>query len=442
MGYCCPRAVAALDLDRVLTEKLSAEPALDKLYHQLELPLASLLAKMEETGVKVDPKALQELSKELGQTMEEQAEIIYTKAGKRFNLASPKQLSDILFVDLKLPTGKKTTKKTGFSTDSEVLTELALLYPIASDILLHREVSKLKNTYADKLPLAINPETGRIHTTYNQALTATGRLSSSDPNLQNIPAKSEIGLRIRAAFKAEPGCRLVSADYSQIELRVMAHFSEDQALIKAFERDDDIHAQTAAEIFGLEPGQVPPDLRRQAKTINFGIIYGQGAFGLSKQLNITQGMAKDFIDRYFQRFPGVRTYMEKTCIEAAQKGYVTTLFGRRRYLPALSSLGPAKREAERMAINTPIQGTAADIIKMAMLRVDQALRQMALKSKIIIQVHDELVLEVPEDELATVKSLLTSEMSKAGADPVISGAKPLTVPLKVDVADGQAWVHA
>ncbi|MDR3135193.1 MAG: DNA polymerase I [Deltaproteobacteria bacterium] len=440
--YSGAKALATLGLEKALSEKLSSEPALERLYSQLELPLAELLARIEETGVLVDPKALGELSDELGKTMEAKAERIYEQAGKRFNLASPKQLAETLFDDLKLPAGKKTAKTSSYSTDNEVLTELALLFPIASDILSYREVFKLKNTYADKLPLAINPATGRVHTTYNQALTATGRLSSSDPNLQNIPAKSEDGQRVRAAFKAQPGWRLLSADYSQIELRIMAHFSGDEALLEAFRNDDDIHAQTAAEIFGLAPGQVTPEARRQAKTINFGIIYGQGPFGLSKQLGIPFNDAKRFIENYFARFPGVLGYMKKTRDEASKNGFVTTWYGRRRYLPGLAMAGPTKRESERMAINTPIQGTAADIIKMAMLKVDRALRAESLKANIIIQVHDELVLEVPEGELEKVRELVSREMASVGQSPVIDGARPLRVSLRVDVADSQAWVHA
>ncbi|MDR1110529.1 MAG: DNA polymerase I [Deltaproteobacteria bacterium] len=440
--YTACKAAAGLELWPVLAGKLSEEKALEILYRELELPLAGLLARIEATGVLVDPVALGELSAELGKTMGERAEAIFAKAGKHFNLASPKQLSDVLFLDLKLPTGKKTAAKTSFSTDNEVLTELALLYPIASEILAWREVSKLKNTYADKLPLAINQATGRIHTSFNQALTATGRLSSSEPNLQNIPAKSEEGRRIRAAFMAKPGWRLLSADYSQIELRVIAHFSGDKALIQAFEDDEDIHAQTASEIFGTQPGKVPPDLRRQAKTINFGIIYGQGPFGLAKQLGVPQSVAKDFIDRYFRRFPGVKAYMDRTLAAAVKAGFVSTWYGRRRYLPGLSSAGAGRRESERMAINTPIQGTAADIIKMAMLKVDRRLRREGLESRIIIQVHDELVLEVPEAELAAASALVAEEMAAVGRQPILSGAEPLKVALKVDVADGLAWVHA
>jgi DNA polymerase-1 len=436
------RAVATLDLGRELNGRLGKDPALERLYFQLELPLSGLLARIEEIGVPVDPVALGALSAEMEKSLGGMAERIYSQADRRFNIGSPKQLAEVLFEDMKLPTAKKTAKKTGYSTDNEVLTELALLYPIASDILGYREISKLKNTYADKLPLAINQATGRIHTTYNQALTVTGRLSSSEPNLQNIPAKSEEGRRIRSAFTAAPGSLLLSADYSQIELRIMAHFSGDKSLIEAFRDNDDIHAQTAAEIFGLPPGEVPPDARRQAKTINFGIIYGQGPFGLSKQLNIPFQDAKRFIDRYFERFPGVLAYMERTRKEAARNGFVTTWYGRRRYLPGLADVGAAKREAERMAINTPIQGTAADIIKMAMIQVDRAIQAKKMASRIIMQVHDELVLEVPEAELPDATALVTSEMEAVGQKPLMDGARPLTVNLRVDAAHGRSWVHA
>jgi DNA polymerase-1 len=436
------KADLTLRLASQLRSNLREEPSLEKLYDEVELPLEELLARIEETGVLVDPLDLSKLSSELGNLMYEREQKIFAEAGRKFNISSPKQLSDVLFVEMGLPSGKKTAKKTGFSTDSEVLTELSALYPIASEIVSWRELAKLKNTYADKLPLAINPATGRIHTSYNQALTATGRLSSSDPNLQNIPARTEEGLRIRAAFKSKPGCRLVSADYSQIELRIMAHFSHDEALIQAFSHDEDVHSQTAAQIFGLSKEEISAEKRREAKTINFGIIYGQGAYGLSKQLGIPRSAAADFIDLYFQRFPAVKNFIEQMHKTAAETGQVSTWFGRRRFLPAINSGGMAKREAERMAVNTPIQGTAADIIKMAMLLVDRRLQREKLKSVIIMQVHDELVLEVPLEELDKVKNILVEEMVDAGSNPPLSGAKPLTVPLKVDVADGEAWVHA
>jgi DNA polymerase-1 len=436
-------AAATLELQRKLEGELKKDPALEELFYLVELPLSEVLRRVEEAGVLLDPKVLREVSDGFAKSLAERAQIIYRQAGREFNLGSPKQTADVLFEDLKIPTIKKTAKKTFYSTDNEVLTELALIYPIARDILIHRELSKLKNTYADKLPLSISPITKRVHTTYNQALAVTGRLSSSEPNLQNIPTKSEEGRRIRAAFMAAPGHYLVSADYSQIELRIMAHFSHDRTLLDAFLNDEDIHAQTAAQIFGLRHGAVTQDARRQAKTINFGVIYGQGAFGLSRALNITFQEANNFINRYFERFPGVRKYMDTTRWDAKKNGFVTTWYGRKRYLPGLkSSHGPTKRESERMAINTPIQGTAADVIKMAMIQVDRALADQKLKARVIIQVHDELVLEVPQDELETVSRLVAREMNAVGQNPLLDSARPLDVNLKVDVAHGRAWVHA
>ena len=439
--YSSEDADLTLRLAAVLRMRLSKDRELERLYDEVELPLEELLGRMEGTGVLVDPETLKRLSGDLGSLMNVRAANIYSIIGHELNLASPKQLSDALFVEMGLPSGKKTAKGLMFSTDNEVLTDLALLYPVASEIIAWRELSKLKSTYADKLPEAINPLTGRVHTSFNQALTATGRLSSSDPNLQNIPAKSEEGRRVREAFKAPEGCKLVSADYSQIELRVMAHFSGDEAMRKAFLDDEDIHAQTASKIFGIPLPEVPAERRREAKTINFGIIYGQGPYGLAKQLGIPQLKAKEIISGYFHRFPGVMEYMEKTRRKAERTGLVRTWFGRLRRLPLINSSGPSKREAERMAVNTPIQGTAADLIKMAMLMVDGELRKENLKSRIILQVHDELVLEAPAEELEKVKAILKNRMEAAGREP-LAGGRPLTVPLKVDVAEGDAWVHA
>jgi DNA polymerase I-like protein with 3'-5' exonuclease and polymerase domains len=439
--YSAEDADLTLRLAAALRGRLEGDPELLRLYDEVELPLEELLGRMEGLGVLVDPAALKTLSAELGAMMSARAKTIYSLIGHELNLGSPKQLGEALFVEMGLPAGKKTAKGTAPSTDNEVLSELALLYPVASEIMAWREVSKLKSTYADKLPEAIDPATGRIHTSYNQALTATGRLSSSDPNLQNIPARTEEGRRVRAAFKAPPGWRLLSADYSQIELRVMAHLSGDQALMRAFLEDEDIHAQTAARIFNLPIDKVPPERRREAKTINFGIIYGQGPFGLAKQLGVRQSEAKAIIDAYFLRFPGVRAYMDRTVGEAARTGQVRTWFGRLRRLPLIGSSGPAKREAERMAVNTPVQGTAADLIKMAMLMVDRALAREGLKSRIIMQVHDELVLEAPLEEVDRVGRLVKELMELAGREP-LAGGRPLTVPLRADVAVGEAWVHA
>jgi DNA polymerase-1 len=439
--YAAEDADLAMRLASVLRRRLSADRELMRLYEEVELPLEELLGRMEGLGVLVDPEALRALSGELEGLMAERAAKIYSLIGRPLNLASPRQLSEALFVEMGLPSGKKTAKKTGLSTDNEVLTELAPLYPVAAEIIAWRELAKLKSTYADKLPEAINPLTGRVHTSYNQALTATGRLSSSDPNLQNIPARTEEGRRVRAAFKAPPGWRLISADYSQIELRVMAHFSGDPELLRAFAEDEDVHAQTAARIFGLPLGQVPPEKRREAKTINFGIIYGQGPYGLAKQLGIPQTAAKAIIDSYFQRFPGVKAYMAGTMARAEAEGLVRTWFGRVRRLPLIKAGGQSKREAQRMAVNTPVQGTAADIIKMAMIMVDGALRERGLRARIIMQVHDELVLEAPVEEVEAVRALVKERMELAGREP-LAGGRPLAAPLKADVADGEAWVHA
>jgi DNA polymerase-1 len=305
-----------------------------------------------------------------------------------------------------------------------------------------RGLEKLRGTYTDKLPKEINPKTGRVHTWYNQTQTSTGRLSSSDPNLQNIPVRGEEGRRIRAAFIAAPGYSLISADYSQIELRVLAHFSRDESLLSAFENDEDIHTQTAAEIFGLNPAEVTARQRREAKTINFGVVYGQGAFALGKQLGIPQAQARDFIDRYFARFPGVRRYMDETREAVRVSGLVSTWFGRRRFLRASGVGYQARQEAERMAINTPIQGTAADLIKMAMLAVDARLQQESPASRIIMQVHDELVLEAPTAEVEHVSKLLKTEMERVGHQPPLTNAKPLNVKLKVDVGHGPDWASA
>ncbi|MDR2946288.1 MAG: DNA polymerase I, partial [Candidatus Adiutrix sp.] len=305
-----------------------------------------------------------------------------------------------------------------------------------------RSLEKLRSTYTDKLPREINPETGRVHTCYNQTQTATGRLSSSEPNLQNIPARGEEGRRIRSAFIAPPGWAVISADYSQIELRVLAHFSQDETLLKAFANDEDIHTQTAAEIFGLPPEEVTPTLRREAKTINFGVVYGQGPFALGKQLGIPQAQAKDFIERYFSRFPGVKRYMDETRETARATSLVSTWFGRRRWLRGLSGGYQSRQEAERMAINTPIQGTAADLIKMAMLAVDARLAREHPQARLIMQVHDELVVEAPEAEAPAVSELLRAEMAGVAAAPPLTGAKPLSAALKVDVGMGPNWAAA
>ncbi|MDL2260414.1 DNA polymerase I [Deltaproteobacteria bacterium OttesenSCG-928-K17] len=442
LDYAAEDADVTLRLAGLLRERLAEDDALLALYEQVELPLEGLLARMERTGVLIDAEALGALSTEFSAQQRAMESRIYELAGRPFNIGSPKQLSDVLFGDLGLTPVKKTAKKTAYSTDDEVLAELALLHDLPKEIREWRSLDKLRGTYTDKLPKAVNPETGRVHTSYNQTLTATGRLSSSDPNLQNIPAKGEVGRRIRAAFIAPEGFAVMAADYSQIELRVLAHFSQDESLLKAFANDEDIHTQTAAEIFGVPPSEVTPTLRREAKTINFGVVYGQGPFALGKQLGIPQAQARDFIERYFARFPGVRRYMEETREQARADGFVTTWFGRRRWLRGLTGGYQARQEAERMAINTPIQGTAADLIKMAMLKVDGRLKAEHPQARLVMQVHDELVLEVPQAEVAAVSELLRAEMSAVAQNPPLTGARPLSAVLKVDVGFGPNWAEA
>ncbi|MDR1045072.1 MAG: DNA polymerase I [Candidatus Adiutrix sp.] len=441
-NYAAEDADVTLRLGAVLRGKLKEEEALLTLYDEVELPLEALLARMERIGVLIDAEALGRLSRELGGQLKNMEQKIFALAGHPFNIGSPKQLAEVLFNEQGLNPVKKTAKKTGYSTDDAVLAELALSHPLPHEIREWRTLDKLKSTYTDKLPRQINSETGRVHTCYNQTQTATGRLSSSDPNLQNIPARGEEGRRIRSAFIAPPGRVIVSADYSQIELRVLAHFSRDQALLKAFVDDEDIHAQTAAEIFDLPPDQISPALRREAKTLNVGVVYGQGAFALGKQLGIPQAQARDFIERYFARFPGVRRYMEETREAARAGGRVETWFGRRRWLRGLSGGYQSRQEAERMAINTPIQGTAADLIKMAMLKVDQRLRQELPEARLIMQVHDELVMEAPREAEKAARDLLKAEMADVARRPPLSGGRPLDVPLKVEVGSGPDWASA
>jgi DNA polymerase-1 len=372
------------------------------------------------------------MSVELGQLLSLSEDKIYKLAGEKFNINSPKQLQVILFEKLKLPTGRKT--KEGYSTDMEVLTFLAQSHELPAEILSYRSLSKLKSTYVDALPALINPQTGRIHTSYNQTATATGRLSSSNPNLQNIPIRTPEGKRIRQAFIAAPGHELISADYSQIELRVLAHLSEDKALIDAFQSDEDIHARTASDVFGVFPEMVNAEMRRQAKVINFGILYGMSAFGLAKELSVAQKTAQAYIDGYFERYKKVREYLNEILEGAKRDGYVCTLLNRRRYLPELQSKIPSVRQfAERMAINTPIQGTAADLIKVAMVNIAHLLTKKNLAAQLIMQVHDELILEAPLKEKEEVAALVKKEMEE-----VIK----LKVPLKVEIAAGKNWDEA
>jgi DNA polymerase-1 len=392
-----------------------------------------VLSRIERNGALVDGDQLAAQSRELAEALAALEARAHELAGQPFNLGSPKQLGEILYGKLGLPVTRKTP--TGApSTAEDVLQELALDYPLPQVVLEYRGLSKLKSTYTDRLPEMIDPDTGRIHTSYHQAVTATGRLSSSDPNLQNIPVRTAEGRRIRQAFIAAPGHRILAADYSQIELRIMAHLSEDDGLRNAFAAGLDIHAATAAEVFGVDLEAVTAEQRRSAKAINFGLIYGMSAFGLGRQLNLGRNQAQEYIDRYFERYPGVRAYMESTRAGAAGRGYVETLFGRRLYVPEIRDRNGQRRQAaERAAINAPLQGTAADIIKRAMIAVDAWLAEQGLGARMIMQVHDELVLEVPEAELDGVGAGIVRHMA---------GAAELAVPLVVDVGSGANWDEA
>jgi DNA polymerase-1 len=408
------------------------EVGLGTLYEDLERPLVPVLAAMERHGIRVDPARLEEFSKELDGTLVGLTRQIYSLAGGEFNIGSPKQLAQVLFEKLKLPPIKKT--KTGYSTDADVLEQLALGHELPAKIIEHRTLAKLKSTYADALPGLIHPSTGRIHTSFNQLVAATGRLSSSQPNLQNIPIRTELGRRIRAAFLPEPGWRFLAADYSQIELRILAHVSGEESLIAAFRAGEDIHQRTAAEVFGVELVVVAPEQRAVAKTTNFAVIYGVTAFGLSSRLSFTPKQAQEFLDRFFQRHAKVKAYLERTVAEGRERGFVQTLLGRRRYIPELRSGNPNLRGfAERMATNAPIQGTAADLIKIAMVRMAKALTEGGFKARMLLQVHDELLFEAPEDELARLEALTREVMESAMA---------LDVPLKVDIKTGVDWAQA
>jgi DNA polymerase-1 len=428
--YAAEDSDCTLRVHEALTAQLVAEPRLQALYQELELPLTEVLFRMERHGVLVDARALEQQSTELGRTLLLLETEAHQLAGQPFNLNSPKQLAEILFTQQGLPVVKKTPSGTP-STDEEVLAKLAEDYPLPKKLLDYRSLAKLKGTYTDKLPKMINPATGRVHTSYGQAVAVTGRLSSNDPNLQNIPVRTAEGRRIRSAFIAAPGCRLVSADYSQIELRIMAHLSHDERLLAAFAAGEDVHRATAGEVFGVTPAEVSSDQRRAAKAINFGLIYGMSAFGLAKQIGVDRSAAQTYMDRYFARYPGVARYMEETRAQAKQTGYVETVFGRRLWLPDIRASNVGRRQgAERAAINAPMQGTAADLIKRAMLSVQGWLDREKLKSLLILQVHDELILEVPEAELATVSGQLPGLMS---------GVADLAVPLLVEVGIGDNW---
>ena len=430
--YAAEDADVTMKLQQVLWEKLSKEPTLEKLFNEMELPLLGVLSRMERRGVLIDSDALFLQSNEIANRLSELEEQAYVLAGQPFNLASTKQLQEILFDKLGLPVIQKTPKGAP-STNEEVLEELAFSHELPKVLVEHRGLSKLKSTYTDKLPQMVNPQTGRVHTSYHQAVTATGRLSSSDPNLQNIPIRNEEGRRIRQAFIAREGFTVVAADYSQIELRIMAHLSQDQGLINAFTQGKDIHRSTAAEIFGVALDEVTSEQRRNAKAINFGLIYGMSAFGLSRQLGIGRADAQSYMDLYFKRYPGVQTFMHDIREKAKAQGYVETLFGRRLYLPDInSSNGMRRKAAERVAINAPMQGTAADIIKRAMIQLDQKL-QNDPDIAMIMQVHDELVFEVRSEKVAFYSGLIKTQMESA-AD--------LVVPLIVEVGQGTNWDEA
>ncbi|MDT8273809.1 MAG: DNA polymerase I, partial [Desulfomonilia bacterium] len=416
-----------------LKEELGAHmerQAVAQIFSEIEIPLVRVLAAMEATGVLIDVDLLREISREISLTISERQEQIHGLAGKPFNINSPKQLGEVLFEDLNLPVIRKT--KTGYSTDSQVLAALASHHELPAMILDYRMLTKLKNTYVDALPAMVDPLTHRIHTRFNQAITATGRISSSEPNLQNIPIRTETGRRIRQAFIAPEGYLILSADYSQIELRILAHISRDTALLDAFSHGVDIHTQTASQVFGIELDQVSENQRRQAKTINFGIMYGMGPHKLSGELGIKRDVASRYIEQYLSRYSGVKRYMDETAQSASRHGYVKTIMGRIRSIPEIHSGNFNEREgARRIAINTPIQGSAADFIKMAMVKIHRRLEP--LQSRMILQIHDELVFEVKEEELDEVKTMVVHEMEHA---------HPLEVPVKVDVGVGRNWAEA
>ena len=422
-----------LRLHQVLHAGLRKEARLEALYRELEMPVLDVLFEMERTGVLIDSAALSRQSHELGTKMMQVERAAHEAAKQPFNLNSPKQIQEILFEREKLPVVKKTPSGAP-STDEEVLQQLALDYPLPKLILEYRTLAKLKSTYTDKLPRSVNPRTGRVHTSFSQAVAVTGRLASSDPNLQNIPIRTAEGRRIRAAFVAPPGWRIVSADYSQIELRIMAHLSGDERLLDAFAKGEDVHRATAAEIFGAAPGEITHEQRRYAKVINFGLIYGMSAFGLARELGLERSAAQAYIDRYFARYPGVKRYMDETRESARSKGYVETVFGRRLWMPEIRSSNVGRRQgAERAAINAPMQGTAADLVKRAMIAVARWLAASGLQSRLVLQVHDELVLEVPQGELDSVRENLPRLMGDVAQ---------LAVPMLVEVGVGANWDEA
>ncbi len=431
--YSAEDAEVTLHLHRTLWPRIEAEPTLQHIYREIEIPVSRVLQRMERQGVLIDASALARQSDELGRKLLELETRVHEAAGQPFNLGSPKQLGEILFERQGLPVIKKTASGAP-STDEEVLTKLAEDFPLPRLLLEWRGLAKLKSTYADKLPRMVNPRTGRVHTSYSQAVAVTGRLSSSEPNLQNIPIRTAEGRRIREAFVAPQGCQIMSADYSQIELRIMAHLSDDAALLRAFAEGMDVHRATAGEIFGIAPADVSSEQRRYAKVINFGLIYGMSAYGLAANLGIERDAARQYIDRYFARYPGVRRFMDETRLRAREQGYVETVFGRRLWLAEIHSpSGPRRAAAERAAINAPMQGTAADLIKLSMIAVQKWLDDGGLASRLIMQVHDELVLEVPQAEIETVRD---------GLSRLMTGVAQLKVPLEVGIGVGPNWEQA
>jgi DNA polymerase-1 len=431
--YSAEDADVTLQIHGALHPRIARDAKLDFVYSKIEIPVASVLLTMERNGVLIDAQLLRKQGDELGQKMLDLERKAHDLAGGPFNLGSPKQLCDVLFNRLGLKTIKKTP--TGApSVDEEVLEKLAEDHPICAVLLEQRGIAKLKSTYTDKLPRMVHPGTGRVHTNYAQAVAVTGRLSSTDPNLQNIPVRTAEGRRIREAFVAPPGSVIVSADYSQIELRIMAHLSGDRSLVDAFARGEDVHRHTASEVFDTAPDQVTSEQRRYAKVINFGLIYGMSAFGLAQNLSIERSAAQSYMDKYFQRYPGVARYMETTRMEARERGYVETVFGRRLWLPDIRSSNMQRRQgAERQAINAPMQGTAADLIKLAMIAVQRWLDEQKLATKLIMQVHDELVFEVPQDELDVVKP---------NVERLMMNVHKLDVPLVVEAGVGANWEEA
>jgi DNA polymerase-1 len=432
-NYAAENADIVLQLHQALISQIKMQGRLDEVYSNIELPARQVLFIMERNGVLIDSVKLAGQSRELGEKLLNIEAQAYAAAGQKFNLNSPKQIQEILFDKLGLPVKKKTPSGTP-STDEEVLQELALDYPLPKLLLEYRGMAKLKSTYTDKLPQMVNRKTGRVHTSYSQAVAVTGRLASSEPNLQNIPVRTMEGRRIREAFIAPPGSHIVSADYSQIELRIMAHLSGDQGLLRAFANAEDIHRATAAEVFSVPLDAVSNEQRRYAKVINFGLIYGMSAFGLASQLNIERSAAQQYIDLYFMRYPGVADYMQRTRQQAKQQGYVETVFGRRLWLPEINGGNGMRRQAaERAAINAPMQGTAADLIKLAMVAVQNWIEREQMHTRLIMQVHDELVLEVPANELALVKENLPGLMCHVAE---------LKVPLEVGLGEGENWEAA